>query len=109
VTRTFAGAGATLGRKEPDQVEDYANTILGNSVFATHKATLDVILVGTDYDSVVGNRSVAGPSSRGLVVEPHRKPFRPQVPVLVRRCARSATKTADGFALSQRASGTLAG
>jgi hypothetical protein len=77
--------GITLGRKELDQVEDYANAILDKSVFATDKATWDVILVGTDFDSVVENRFKAGSRSRGLVLEPDRKPGRPQVRVFVRR------------------------
>ena len=97
----------TLGCKELDQVEDYANATLGKSVFATDKATWDVIPVGTDYDPVVGDRFVAGSGSRGLGVEPDRKPGRPQVRVFVRRCATTSTKTADGFALSQRASSTI--
>lgn len=36
----------TLGRTELDQVEDYANTILQKPVFATDKASWDLILVG---------------------------------------------------------------
>lgn len=77
--------GITLGRKELNQVEDYANTILAKSVFATDKATWDIILVGTDYDSVVENRFIAGAGSQGLVLDPERKPGRPQIRVFVRR------------------------
>jgi hypothetical protein len=77
--------GITLGRKELNQVDDYADTILEKSVFATDKATWDIILVGTDYDSVVENRFIAGSRSEGLVLGPEPKPGRPRVRVMVRR------------------------
>lgn len=77
--------GITLGRKELNQVEDYANTVLEESVFATDKATWDIILVGTDYDSVVENRFIAGTRAQGLVLAPDAKPGRPVVRVFVRR------------------------
>jgi hypothetical protein len=77
--------GITLGRTELNQVDDYADTIIENSVFATDKATWDIILVGTDYDSVVENRFIAGSRSEGLVLAPEPKPGRPRVRVMVRR------------------------
>jgi hypothetical protein len=77
--------GITLGRKELNQVDDYADTILSKSVFATDKATWDIILVGTDYDSVVENRFIASTRSQGLVLGPEPKPGRPRVRVFVRR------------------------
>ena len=77
--------GITLGRKELNQVDDYADTILEKSVFATDKATWDIILVGTDYDSVVENRFIAGARSHGLVLAPEPKPGRPRVRVFTRR------------------------
>lgn len=75
----------TLGRRELDQVEDYANTILEKPVFATDKASWDLILVGTDYDGVVENRFVQGARSQGLVLSPTAKPGKPAVRVFVRR------------------------
>ena len=75
----------TLGRKELNQVEDYANAILEKSVFATDKASWDIILVGTDYDSVVDNRFLGGARSQGLVLSPEPKPGRPTVRVFARR------------------------
>jgi hypothetical protein len=75
----------TLGRKELDQVEDYANTILEKPVFATDKASWDLILVGTDYDSVVENRFTEGARSQGLVLNPPIKRGKPTVRVFVRR------------------------
>jgi hypothetical protein len=75
----------TLGRTELNQVEDYANTILEKPVFATDKASWDLILVGTDYDTVVENRFVEGARSRGLVLSPQAKPGKPIVRVFVRR------------------------
>jgi hypothetical protein len=75
----------TLGRKELNQVEDYANVILEQPVFATDKATWDIVLVGTDYDSVVANRFMGGARSQGLVFNPEARPGRPAVRVFVRR------------------------
>jgi hypothetical protein len=77
--------GITLGRKELNQVDDYAHTIREKSVFATDRATWDLILVGTDYDSVVEDRFIAGSRSEGLVLAPEPKPGRPRVRVFVRR------------------------
>ena len=74
-----------LGRKELDQVEDYANVILEKPVFATDKASWDLILVGTDYDSRVENRFAEGARSQGLVLSPQAKPGKPMVRVFVRR------------------------
>lgn len=77
--------GITLGRKELNQVDDYAHTIREKSVFATDRAMWDLILVGTDYDSVVEDRFIAGSRSEGLVLAPEPKPGRPRVRVFVRR------------------------
>jgi hypothetical protein len=46
----------TPGRKELDQVEDYANVIVGHPRFATGGSFWDVILIGTDMDAVAKNR-----------------------------------------------------
>lgn len=77
--------GITLGRTELNQVDDYANAVLEKSAFATDKATWDIILVGTDFDSVVENRFIPGHRSEGLVLGPDAKPGRPRVRVFVRR------------------------
>ncbi|MFT4289499.1 ATP-binding protein [Nocardioides sp.] len=75
----------TLGRKELDQVEDYANTVLQNAAFASEKATWDFILVGTGYDQVVENRFSEGTRAEGLVLSPEAKNGRPRVRVYVRK------------------------
>ncbi|WP_369068737.1 ATP-binding protein [Kineococcus terrestris] len=77
--------GITLGRKELNQVDDYAEAILSRSVFATDRASWDIILVGTDFDSNVENRFIAGFHSQGLVLGPEPKPGRPRVRVFIRR------------------------
>jgi hypothetical protein len=46
----------TVGRKELDQVEDYANAILANPQFSSSSAHWDLILVATRVDDVVRNR-----------------------------------------------------
>jgi len=75
----------TLGRKELDQVEDYANTVLQNAAFASDKASWDFILVGTDYDQLVENRFTDGTRSEGLIQSPPAKSGRPTVRIYVRR------------------------
>jgi hypothetical protein len=77
--------GITLGRKELDQVEDYANVVLKNAAFAADKAEWDFILIGTDYHSVVGNRLSTESQTLGQVLAPDRKAGRPRVRVCVRR------------------------
>lgn len=74
-----------LGRKELDQVEDYANVILKKPVFATDRASWDLILVGRDYEDVVENRFTEGTRSQGLVLSPPAKSGKPTVRVFVRR------------------------
>ena len=76
----------TLGRKELDQVEDYANVVLKNPAFATEKVEWDFILVGTDYDDVVENRIIENsPRALGLYLDPQHRPGRPRVRAYVRR------------------------
>jgi hypothetical protein len=77
--------GITLGRKELDQVEDYANVVLENSAFATDKAEWDFILIGTDYSELVENRLSGEAQALGRVLAPERKPGKPRVRVYVRR------------------------
>jgi hypothetical protein len=76
----------TLGRKELDQVEDYANVVLSNPAFATEKAEWDFILVGTDYDDIVENRFIEHtPRALGKVLDPSPRAGRPRVRAYVRR------------------------
>jgi hypothetical protein len=75
----------TLGRRELDQVEDYANVVLSNAAFATDKAEWDFILVGTDYDDVVENRFTEDTRTLGQYLDPPRRTGRPRVRAFVRR------------------------
>jgi hypothetical protein len=75
----------TLGRKELDQLEDYANVVLKNSAFATDKAEWDFLLIGTDWDEVVENRISEDARQLGRFLDPPRKPGRPRVRAYVRR------------------------
>lgn len=77
--------GVTAGRKELDQVEDYANAILSNAAFKSDSATWDIILVVTDYDNVVRHRVQEEHQSTGLVLEPRPEAGLPGVRVYVRR------------------------
>jgi len=51
-----------ITRAELDQVEDYANVIVGNPRFATGGTYWDVILLGTDVDAIARNR-ITDPAS----------------------------------------------
>lgn len=73
------------GRKEVDQVEDYANAILSNSAFASDKTTWDFILVTTDYDDIVRRRIKGEDSELGLYLAPDKEAGRPLVRAYVRR------------------------
>jgi len=74
----------TATRVELDQVEDYANAVIGNPAFATDRAEWDFVLVCTDYDEVVENRIGSG-SGLGGFLAPQQKPGRPLVRAFVRR------------------------
>lgn len=74
-----------LGRRELDQVEDYANVVLSNAAFASDRADWDFILVGIDYDDVVANRIEDESLDRGKFLGPAPKPGRPRVRAYVRR------------------------
>lgn len=73
------------GRKEIDQVEDYANAVLSNSVFAGDKATWDLMLVVTDIDDVVHRRIIGADQELGLYFDPVKESGRPRVRAYVRR------------------------
>jgi len=59
--------------------------ILEHPVFATDRASWDIVLVGTDYYSVVANRILDEGRSKGLALSPTSRPGRPTVRVFVRR------------------------
>lgn len=73
------------GRKEIDQVEDYANAVLSTAAFASDKATWDFILVTTDYDDVVRRRIIGEDRELGLYLTPEKESGRPLVRAYVRR------------------------
>lgn len=75
----------TLGRKELDQVEDYANTVLSNAAFATDKAEWDFILVGRELDDVARRRVWNNDPELGQFWGPDAEPGQPKVRAFVRR------------------------
>lgn len=77
--------GITLGRKELNQVEDYANVVLSNAAFASDRATWDFILVGTGWDDVVEHRLNADTRALGQFLAPEQKSGRPRVRAFVRQ------------------------
>jgi hypothetical protein len=75
----------TAGRKERDQVEDYANVVASNAAFASDKAIYDFILVVTDFDDVVNNSIKSENRELGLLFEAEKKAGHPLVRTYVRR------------------------
>lgn len=75
----------TLGRKELDQVEDYANVVLSNPAFATEKAEWDFVLVGTDMDDVARRRIKDNDFELGQFWGPEPEPGQPRARAYVRR------------------------
>ncbi len=71
--------GIVAGRKEIDQVEDYANAILSNPAFTSEKAAWDFILVVTDYDDVVRRRIIGEDREVGLYLASEKEADRPLV------------------------------
>lgn len=74
----------TVGRKELDQVEDYANAILRNPQFSSSTAHWDLILVATSLDDVVRNRIEDEDFELGRFWGPRQKPGQPRVTAYVR-------------------------
>jgi hypothetical protein len=74
----------TAGRSEIDQIEDYANTVHENRAFASGSSAWDVILVVTDYDTVVRNR-LENNRDDGRVKEIQAELDKPRVTYFVRR------------------------
>lgn len=75
----------TAGRKERDQVEDYANAVAANAAFASDRAIYDFILVVTDFDDVVNNSIKSENRELGLLFEAEKKAGHPLVRTYVRR------------------------
>lgn len=75
----------TAGRKELNQIEDYANAILSNAAFKSDTARWDIILVVNDYNHLVRRRIQGEHESTGLVMEPPREAGLPAVRVYVRQ------------------------
>ncbi|HEX3784267.1 MAG TPA: ATP-binding protein [Pseudonocardiaceae bacterium] len=73
------------GRKEIDQVEDYANAVLSSPAFAGDRTMWDFILVTTDYDEVVRRRINSEDRQLGLYLNPEKESDRPLVRAYVRR------------------------
>lgn len=71
------------GRRELDQVEDYANAVHATAAFSGN-AEWDFILAATDFDEVVQNRIFRN-SKTGQFFESTNKPGRPLVRAYVRR------------------------
>jgi hypothetical protein len=69
----------TVTRKELDQVEDYADSVLGNAAFSGDKSQWDFILVTTDYDDLARRRISDGDLDVGLFHDPPKEPGKPLV------------------------------
>lgn len=74
-----------IGRKELDQVEDYANVVLSNPAFASERSDWDFLLVGADLNDVARNRIHDSDFERGLFLAPEQTPGQPRVRAYVRR------------------------
>ncbi|MFD0904651.1 ATP-binding protein [Actinomadura sediminis] len=77
--------GVKIDRKELDQVEDYANTIIGDPRFRNGSATWDLILVGSRIGDTARNRVHAQAVRSGLFHDPPvRDETQPKVRAFVR-------------------------
>lgn len=74
-----------IGRRELDQVEDYANAIATNPQFAGSTAQWDIILVGARLDDVAKNRIHPDGQDVGRFWAPEPKPGAPRVTAYVRQ------------------------
>ncbi len=74
-----------IGRKELDQVEDYANVLTSDSQFNSATAQWDLILVGTQLDKVATNRIHNEGDELGEFWGPKQAPGGPRVTAFVRR------------------------
>ncbi len=74
-----------IGRKELDQVEDYANAISTNPQFGGSTAQWDIILVGARLDDVAKNRIRTNGQDVGRFWAPEPKPGAPRLTAYVRQ------------------------
>ena len=77
--------GIVIGRRQLDQIEDYANVITSDPRFRGAKSEWDLILVGTELDDVVMNRIDVDGADLGKFWGPTRAPGAPRVTAYVRR------------------------
>lgn len=75
----------TIGRKELDQIEDYANVLASNAQFSSATAQWDIILVGTKLDDLARNRIHKDGFEVGKFWGPEPAPGAPRVTAFVRR------------------------
>ncbi|MGH3672897.1 MAG: hypothetical protein ACRDSH_20070 [Pseudonocardiaceae bacterium] len=75
----------TIGRKELDQIEDYANVLASNAQFSSATAQWDIILVGTKLDDLARNRIHTDGFEVGKFWGPEPTPGAPRVTAFVRR------------------------
>lgn len=75
----------TVGRKELDQIEDYANAIISTPQFSSSTAHWDLILVAGGFDEVVRNRIPEDDLELGRFWGPTRKAGQPKVTAYIRR------------------------
>jgi|SRR6266542_2060302 len=75
----------TIGRKELDQVEDYANVLASHPQFSSSTAQWDLILVGTQLDDLVKKRIHKDGVELGTFWGPEPEPGAPRVRAFVRR------------------------
>lgn len=75
----------TVGRKELDQIEDYADVIVSTPQFASSTAHWDLILVAGDFDRIAQNRISEDGLELGRVWGPTQKTGQPKVTAYVRR------------------------
>ena len=75
----------TIGRKELDQVEDYANVLTSNPQFSSATAQWDLILLGTQLDDVATNRIHNDGLELGEFWGPKQALGGPRVTAFVRR------------------------
>lgn len=59
-----------IGRKELDQIEDYANAVASDSRFDKHSTDWDFVLLGTNFDPVAVRRLNQEGLPRGLIANP---------------------------------------
>jgi Histidine kinase-, DNA gyrase B-, and HSP90-like ATPase len=74
-----------IGRKELDQVEDYGNAIVANSHFQSPTSQWDIVLIGTQLDTVATNKIHPEAKALGRFWAPDQVDGGPLVRCYVRR------------------------